>query len=206
MLIALEGYPPTLHSLFQENFKKVSLKTATATAHIPVIGDFTIKLEDVKLTALDVDKSSTGVSLGEDGTFVLLVDSLAAVVEGHFQWRRAKFPFISGGCQVRVTAEVRLCFVPSSLYFLRHLHCYAQCAHTSLSNGQFEPANVRLSKASPAWEQLACRKCDVPTLQRQSLNSHLLSGQHAAHVWTKELILITNSAQAEQDVYRNLLL
>lgn len=86
----------------------MQLKTASATAHIPVVGDFVIKLKDVKLTTLDIDSSSTGVSLGEDGTFVLLVNKLAAAVEGHFQWRRTKFPYISGGCQVKVTAEVRL--------------------------------------------------------------------------------------------------
>ena len=100
------------HPDSQENFKKVHLKAATAIAHIPVVGDFTIKLENVKLTALEVDDSSTGVSLGQDGTFVLLVSGLAAVVEGHFQWRRNSFPFISGGCQTRVTAEVRTCYKP----------------------------------------------------------------------------------------------
>jgi hypothetical protein len=71
-----------------------------------VLGDFKIKLEQVKLDGLKVDKASTGVSLGDDGTFVLLVSGLSAVVEGHVKWRRTEFPFISGGCQVKVTAEV----------------------------------------------------------------------------------------------------
>lgn len=90
----------------QDNFKKVQLKTATATAHIPVLGDFDIKLKNVKLSNLQLDKASTGISLGDDGTFVFVVQGLAATVDGHFQWRRTKFPFISGGCQTRVIAEV----------------------------------------------------------------------------------------------------
>ena len=110
-----------LSAASQEKFRTVSLKTASAVAHIPVFGDFTIKLQDVKLDGLDLDQASTGISLGEDGSFVLLVSGLAAIVEGHFQWRRNSFPFISGGCQAKVTAEVCLNF----------LHNY--CQHLQLS-------------------------------------------------------------------------
>ena len=100
----------------QENFKKVSLKTVTATAHVPVLGDFDIKLENVKLTSLELDNSSTGISLGDDGTFVFVVRGLAAAVEGHFQWRRTTFPFISGGCQAHITAEVQNCILFKGIY------------------------------------------------------------------------------------------
>ena len=92
----------------QENFKKVKLDSVTAIAHVPVLGDFAIKLENVKLEGLALDGTSTGVSLADDGTFVLLVQGLDAVVNGHFQWRRTKFPFISGGAQAQVTAVVRI--------------------------------------------------------------------------------------------------
>ena len=94
--------------VMQENFKKVSFNTVTAVAHVPVLGNFDIKLENVKLNSLELDNSSTGISLGDDGTFVFRVTGLAAAVEGHFQWRRTAFPFISGGCQAQITAEVGL--------------------------------------------------------------------------------------------------
>lgn len=77
-------------------------------AHVPVLGDFKIKLEQVHLERLDVNKTSTGVSLGQDGSLVLHVAGLDAIVSGHLHWRRTQFPFISGGCQAEVTAQV--CF------------------------------------------------------------------------------------------------
>lgn len=92
--------------LMQENFKKVRLQSAEAVAHVPVLGDFKLKLENVRLEGLELDKASTGISLGEDGTLVLVIRGLDAVVNGHLQWRRKSFPFISGGCQAVVTAEV----------------------------------------------------------------------------------------------------
>lgn len=92
--------------LLQENFKKVKLDSVTAVAQVPVIGPFNIKLENVKLEGLKLDQTSTGVSLGDDGTFSLVISNLDAIVNGHFQWKRTKFPFISGGCQAQVTAVV----------------------------------------------------------------------------------------------------
>ena len=44
----------------QENFKKVHLESITTVAHVPVIGDFTIKLENVKLEGVSLDQTSTG--------------------------------------------------------------------------------------------------------------------------------------------------
>lgn len=107
--LATYGKSPEVMILhcWQERFRTVSLKTASAVAHIPVLGDFLIRLEDVKLDGLDMDQTSTGISLGEDGSFVLAISGLAAIVEGHFSWRRTSFPFIKGACQARVTAQVR---------------------------------------------------------------------------------------------------
>ena len=44
----------------QENFKKVHLESITTVAHVPVIGDFAIKLENVKLEGVSLDQASTG--------------------------------------------------------------------------------------------------------------------------------------------------
>ena len=84
----------------------------TAVARVPVLGDFDIKLENVRLEGIKLDQSTTGVSLGDDGNFDLVVSGMDAIVSGHFQWRRTKFPFISGGCQAQVTAVVRLKNIP----------------------------------------------------------------------------------------------
>ena len=43
---------------------------------VPVLGTFHVTLTDIYLEGLDVEEAKTGLALGPDGAFILLVENL----------------------------------------------------------------------------------------------------------------------------------
>ncbi|KAK9814626.1 hypothetical protein WJX72_008927 [[Myrmecia] bisecta] len=92
--------------LVKENFKAIHLPDVEARVSIPVVGHLHLKLMDIKLDELSLERTDTGLELGQDGTLVLHVTGLDAVVNCNFHFDRSGFgPSFGGGGHAKITAE-----------------------------------------------------------------------------------------------------
>ncbi|CAL5226835.1 g9699 [Coccomyxa viridis] len=96
MPVFFERASKVVIQLVKDNLSKAKLGDLETYTDVPVLGTFHVTLTDIYLEGLDVEEAKTGLVLGPDGAFILLVEDLQANVKARFQYQRTSFPQISG--------------------------------------------------------------------------------------------------------------